>query len=116
MATTATSPADVISHVSQHLIGLLDLDDCRFQYGVLLGRPPRLETDGTVLTSNGRWNVELAGLPDTEIELRTFGNGHYYGRFMMKPKPGAAPSLQARLVAVTLADQAGRALSASRQS
>jgi hypothetical protein len=28
---------------------------------------------------------------------------------MMSPRPGAKPSLQARLVAVTLADQAGRA-------
>ncbi len=29
---------------------------------------------------------------------------------MMRAQPGAKPSLQARLVAVTLADQAGRAL------
>jgi hypothetical protein len=33
---------------------------------------------------------------------------------MLKPKPGSKPSLQARLVAVTLADQAGRALGASQ--
>ena len=56
--------------------------------------------------------METAGLPGEEIELRTFGNGQYYGRFMMTPKPGSRPSLQARLVAVTLADQAGRALAA----
>jgi hypothetical protein len=35
---------------------------------------------------------------------------------MMKPKPGAKPSLQARLVAVTLADQAGRAFSDSERA
>jgi hypothetical protein len=57
--------------------------------------------------------VEESGLPGEEIELRTFGNGQYYGRFMMKPKPGSKPSLQARLVAVTLADQAERAFSAT---
>jgi hypothetical protein len=56
----------------------------------------------------------LAGLPAEEIELRTFGNGQYYGRFMLKPKPGSRPSLQARLVAVTLANQAGRALAAGQ--
>ena len=61
-----------------------------------------------------RYDVEESGLPDEEIELRTFGNGQYYGRFMMRPKPGSKPSLQARLVAVTLADQAGRALSSSQ--
>jgi hypothetical protein len=33
---------------------------------------------------------------------------------MLKPKPGAKPSLQARLVAVTLADQAERALAAGQ--
>lgn len=59
-----------------------------------------------------RWDVEQFGLPGEEIELRVFGNGQYCGRFMLTPKPGSAPSLQARLVAVTLADQAARALSA----
>ncbi|MGW7007139.1 hypothetical protein ACWGCW_31120 [Streptomyces sp. NPDC054933] len=42
--------------------------------------------------------------PDEGIELRTFGNGHYYGRFLFQPMPGAKLPLQARLVAVTLAD------------
>jgi hypothetical protein len=76
----------------------------------LIGHPPRLEHDGTVRTSHGRWNVEEAGLPAEEVELRVFGDGQYYGRFMLTPNPGSHPSLQARLVAVTLADQAGRAL------
>ena len=58
--------------------------------------------------------VRGAGLrAGEEIELRVYGNGHYYGRFMMKPEPGAKPSRQARLVAVTLADQVGRAFSAA---
>ncbi len=59
---------------------------------------------------HGRWDVEKAGLPSQEIEPRTFGNGQYYGRFMLTPKLSSRPSLQARLVAVTGADQAGRAL------
>ncbi len=61
-----------------------------------------------MIAGHSEWDVEESGLPGEEIELRTFGNGQYYGRFMMKPKPGSKPSLQARLVAVTLADQAGR--------
>jgi hypothetical protein len=65
-----------------------------------------------VVAARGRWDVEQAGLPDEEIELRVFGGGQYFGRFMMRANPGARPSLQARLVAVTLADQAGRALTA----
>ncbi|MGH3285690.1 MAG: hypothetical protein ACRDPD_13565 [Streptosporangiaceae bacterium] len=67
-----------------------------------------------MIAGHARWDVEREGLPAGEIELRTFGNGQYYGRFMLKPRPGSKPSLQARLVAVTLADQAGRPLSASQ--
>lgn len=111
LTQTARSPDAVVDHVKQQLTGLLDLQACRFEYGSLLGHPPRLGPDGTVMAGQRRWNVELAGLPEDEIELRTFGNGQFYGRFMLQPKPGSRPSLQARLVAVTLADQAGRALS-----
>jgi hypothetical protein len=113
LTQTARSPDAVADHVREQLIGLLDLEDCRFEYGSLLGRPPRLEPDGTVIAGHSKWDVEESGLPVEEIELRIFGNGQYYGRFMMKPKPGSKPSLQARLVAVTLADQAGRAFSAT---
>jgi hypothetical protein len=112
LAQTAKFPDAVIGHVKDQLTGLLDLEACGFEYGSLLGHPLRLESDGTVMTAHGRWNVEESGLPGEEVELRTVGNGQYFGRFMMKPNPGSKPSLQARLVAVTLADQAGRALAA----
>jgi Domain of unknown function (DUF4118) len=114
MGNSARSPDAVVDHVKAQLIGLLDLEGSRFEYGSLLGHPPRLETDGTVMVGHARRDVEQFGLPAEEIELRTFGNGQYYGRFMLTPKPGSKPSLQARLVAVTLADQAGRALGASQ--
>jgi hypothetical protein len=113
LAQAARSPDAVVKHVREQLIGLLDLEGSRFEYGSLLGHPPRLEPDGTVVTGHGRWDVEHSGLPAEEIELRTFGNGQYYGRFMLKPRPGSKPSQQARLVAVTLADQAGRSLGAA---
>jgi len=49
--------------------------------------------------------------PQGEIELRTYGNGHYLGRFIADPGTGPrTPPLQARLVAVTLADRTGAAL------
>ena len=115
LAQSARSPDAVVDHVRDQLVGLLGLEGFRFEYGSLLGHPPRLEPDGTIaMTGHAQWDVEQRGLPADEIELRTFGNGQYYGRFMLKPKPGARPSLQARLVAVTLADQAGRALAASQ--
>jgi hypothetical protein len=112
LAKSATFPDAVVDHVKEQLTGLLDLEGARFEYGSLLGHPPRLEPDGTVTIGHSPWDVEQWGLPREEIELRTFGNGQYYGRFMLKAKPDSKPSLQARLVAITLADQAGRALAA----
>jgi hypothetical protein len=111
LTQTARSPDVVVDRVREQLVGLLDLAGCRFEYGALLGHPPRLEPDGSVMAGHHRYDVEESGLPREEIELRTFGHGQYYGRFMLRPKPESRPSLQARLVAVTLADQAGRALS-----
>ena len=116
IAKSAGAAETVVDTVKDQLVSVLDLEDCRFQYGTLLGHPPRLEPDGTVVIGHTRWDVEQFGLPAAEIELRVFANGQYYGRFMMRGRPGARPSLQARLVAVTLADQTGRALnSASSQ-
>jgi hypothetical protein len=113
MSAAARSPAMIVDYVNDQLVGLLGLESARFEYGALLGHPPRLEPDGSVTAGRIPWDVEAAGLPLEEIELRTFGNGRYYGRFMLKARPDARPPLQARLVAVTLADQAGRALGAS---
>jgi hypothetical protein len=62
-----------------------------------------------------RGDVEKAGLP-AELELQVFGNCQYHGRFLMRPRPRARPMLQARLVAVALAEQVGHACSATRVS
>ncbi|MGI8331975.1 DUF4118 domain-containing protein [Actinomadura scrupuli] len=116
LTQSARSPSTVVDHVNRQLTDLLGLRGCRFEYGSLLGHPPRLEQDGTVVVGHKHWDVDRHGLPPEEVELRTFGNGHYYGRFMLQPTPGTIPSLQARLVAVTLADQVGRALDTAEHS
>jgi hypothetical protein len=113
MTQQAGTPHDVVEHVRRQLIEVLDLADCRFEYGKLIGQPPRLESDGSITTRYGHYPVDESGLPDEEIELRTFSNGQYIGRFMLTPKPGSRPSRRARLVAVSLADLAGHALGAS---
>lgn len=116
LSSSARSPDAVVDHVKQALTGVLDLERCRFEYGSLLGQPPRLEPDGTVLSGHRRWDVDEFGFPDADIELRAFGNGQYFGRFMLTPRPDSRPSLQARLVAITLADMTGRALSSSENA
>ena len=102
LARSANSADIVVDHVRRELTDLLGLSACRFEYGTLIGRPPRLQKDGSV-TGTTAWS-------QGEIELRAYGNGHYLGRFMLTPGPGPQPPLQARLVAVTLADQTGAAL------
>jgi len=41
--------ADLIAgHVRDQLTSLLDLQECRYEPGILLGHPPRLERDGSI--------------------------------------------------------------------
>jgi len=110
MSAAARSPDAVVEYINEQLVRLLGLEASRFELGSLLGHPPRLEPDGSVVAGRIPWNIEAAGLPLDEIELRVFGHGRYYGRFMLQARPDSRPSLQARLVAVTLAEQAGHAL------
>ncbi|MEV0988806.1 DUF4118 domain-containing protein [Streptomyces sp. NPDC049949] len=110
LAEGAGSPEDVVEHVRQELIDLLRLRDCRFEYGSLIGRLPRLERDGSLWLRRGSRIAQFTDWPDGETELRVVGGGHYYGRFLLDPLPGLLPDEQARLVAVALAAQAGAAL------
>ncbi|WP_406015778.1 DUF4118 domain-containing protein [Streptomyces sp. NBC_00984] len=112
LAETGTGPHTVIDHVCRQLVGLLGLSGCRFEHGTLVGRPPRLEEDGTIAWGDRCWDADRDGLPREELELRVFHNGRFHGRFMLQPTPGAAPPLAARLVAVTLANQVGAELDA----
>jgi hypothetical protein len=99
----------VVNQVREQLIRVLQLRGCRFELGTLLGQHPRLEHDGEVMFGRSRWDVDHHGLPTSDLELRVQAGNLYYGRFMLQPTPLTTPSLQARLVAVTLADQVGAA-------
>ncbi|MGY4983558.1 DUF4118 domain-containing protein [Streptomyces sp. 900105755] len=113
LVQSARSADTVVDHVRGELTALLGLSGCRFQYGTLLGQPPRPATDGGIAVGHRSWDLERSGWPAGEIELHACGNGHYLGRFMLTPGAGPVPPLQARLVAVTPADQTGAALEAA---
>lgn len=120
LVQSAKSADMVVDHVRRELTGLLGLRGCRFEYGTLMGQPPRLQPDGGLTVGSRYWDIDASGWPEGEIELRAYGSGHYLGRFMLTPGPGPGPGpgpvpeLQARLVAVTLADQTGVALDTAR--
>ena len=40
------------------------------------------------MTRYGHYPVDEFGFPEEDVELRTFSNGQYVGRFMLIPKPG----------------------------
>ncbi|MEU6162926.1 DUF4118 domain-containing protein [Streptomyces tanashiensis] len=111
LARSSTSAGDVVQRVRQELVEVLELRACRFEYGTLIGRPPRLDPDGSVKVDGWIWDLERQGWPEGEIELRALVHGRYQGRFMMTPEPGSVPPpLEARLVAADLAAQAASAL------
>jgi K+-sensing histidine kinase KdpD len=106
------SPGALIDEVSGRLTELLSLRMCRFEYGKAgLGRPARLQSDGQVVTEHRTWDVPVEGLPsDTDIELLVEHAGVLQGRFLMRAKPDARPTLEQRLVAIAFAEQVGAAL------
>lgn len=115
LVSAGTSADDVVSRVQQELVDVLELSECRFEYGSAyeepVGSPARLDPDGSVRVPDWIWDVDLQGWPDGEIELRVTVLDRYLGRFMMTPTPDAAPPpLEARLVAVDLSAQAAVAL------
>ncbi|MFI6463146.1 DUF4118 domain-containing protein [Streptomyces sp. NPDC050538] len=111
MVQGGASPYAVVDQVRQQLVEILGLRGCRFEHGTLLGRHPRLEQDGMLTVARAHWDLDKDGWPGEEIELRASVGGRYLGRFMMRPEPGTPPPpLQARLVAVSLADHVGAAL------
>ncbi len=116
LVAAGRDPHEVAEQVGTQLVTLLGLRDIRFEPGQLLGRPPQLEPDGTMSWGETRWNIDEHGFPDQDIELRTGSGGTVFGRFMLTPAPGTAPSLQARQVAAMLATQVGMAFAQQEPS
>jgi K+-sensing histidine kinase KdpD len=107
------SPSALVKNVANQLISTLGLLGCHYQAGVSgSGNPARLERDGRVIWNGSAWDVARSGLPtETAIELLVQSGGRLHGRFLLSAPPNNRVSLAQRLVAVTLADQVGAALS-----
>jgi hypothetical protein len=113
---TGSDPQQLTGEVCGQLTRLLGLAACRFQDGAAgIGGPPRLMPDGRIITAAGQtWDAALAGLPPgQDTELLAEAGGLLQGRFLLTPGTGR-PSIEQRVVAVGLADQAGAALAGAR--
>jgi K+-sensing histidine kinase KdpD len=115
-AATGAEPQLLMEEVLGQLSRLLGLAACRFQDGAAgIGNPPRLLRDGRIMTAGHAWDTEHEGLPPgRDTELLAEAGGLLQGRFLLTPGPGTRPSLEQRLVAIGLADQAGAALASAR--
>ena len=60
MSAAARSPAAIVAYINDQLVGLLGLESARFEYGALLGHPPRLEPDGSVTAGRIPWDVDAS--------------------------------------------------------
>ena len=112
---TGGSASALIDIVTRQLTELLSLRACGFQYGIAgIGRPARLQHDGSVTLGSRTWDVDASGLPATiDTELLVESGGIIQGRFLMTPAPEARPTLEQRLMAIALAGQVGAALATS---
>jgi len=104
----------VVMQVAAQLSELLFLRDCRFDSAASDHHNACLMQNGDVILAGMRWAVDQMGLPGREVELPVVYHGLFYGRFVMVPTPGKPVSLERRVVASALADQAGAALAARR--
>ena len=115
MAATGETPAPaVVSFVSDQIVAVLGVDKCEFKPGNP-GPHPRLNHDGSVTRDGKLVDVDRSGLPtDDVIEIVVESHGRIFGRFEMFCATRVVwPNLEQRLVAVTLAEQAGAALAAA---
>lgn len=112
MAASGDSPqATVLTYVADQIKAVLDVDRCDYKPGAP-GSHLRINPDGSVALDGRNIDVDRNGLPTfDEIELAVENNGRVLGRFVMACSTRVVwPSLEQRLVAVTLAEQAGAAL------
>ena len=88
---------------------MLDIDGCRFTTDPQPETDVRLGPDGEVTRAGRRVDVDRNGLPtDIEIELPVDGGAGVGGRYLLAAATRISrPGLEARRVAVALADQIG---------
>ncbi len=117
MAAAGQPAPSVVAFVSTQIMDVLGVERCEFREGHP-GSRPRLNADGSVTRDGRPLDVDRHGLPtDDEIELPVEHHGRVVGRFVLVSATRVTyPSLDQRLVAVTLAEQVGVALAGAPSS
>jgi hypothetical protein len=109
-ASGAQDDRDLVLSVAAELIDTLRLADCRFEAPPFLTELPHLELDGTAGGSVRRIHRRGYRLPPAGADLRVIGQRGIVGRFVLVPGEGAPVSAERLLVAVSLANALGLAM------
>ena len=106
LAADSAPVAEIINQTTASLTQLLSLRARRFDRA--LSDPPlaQIQSNGDVALAGMRWPVREIGIPGTEAEIVAKWRGRVVGRFVVTPTPGAAITLEQRLVAVAVVDVA----------
>lgn len=112
-ASVGASDQELIDVAVTELTGLMSLVGCRYEVDATGPVLPVLERSGRIESSYRRVGAdgELA-LPPLGVRLPVVGGGHQVGSLVLEPDPTVGVTLEARVVAVALADQLGAALAA----
>jgi hypothetical protein len=105
----------VVAAAEAELSGLLQLKDCRFDRAAIDDLLPRLERTGLVEGEHHfRFRNGAFELPDL-LQLPVLARSAPAGRFLMWSTPESGVSLEARVVAVAIADQVGASIAMADQ-
>ena len=102
--------AVVLEQTQYELVELLGLGGAAFEALPYDRDLPVIERSGAVHVDRHRYTLEGFELPAAGASLPVLTRGRPVGRFVLTPTPGVGVSLERRIVAVALADQAGAAL------
>ena len=112
MVAAGVPAEQVIEDVGRMLRGLLQLEDIRFETTFAEHPGPYVERRGGIAWGAIKWTPDTMGLPSKEVTLVVEGQGRPFGRYVLTPTTGVPVSTDRLIVAVSLADQVGAALSA----
>jgi hypothetical protein len=102
--------AAVVEAAEAELTGLLQLKDCRFDRAALDDILPRLDRTGLIEGEHHfRFRSGAFELPDV-LQLEVLAHAVEVGRFVMWSTPDTGAPLEARVVAVAIADQVGASI------
>jgi hypothetical protein len=110
------SPTSLVERADDMLIEVLALRGCRFDPQPSDPPMARILSSGEVVHVGMHWPVSAMGIPGPEAEIVTQWRGHFLGRFVITPTPGASITRERRAIAALLSAVVASGLATSRES